>query len=933
MSVRRVKNWVKDKLHPEGGPSRPSSPQPPNPVSSSPQSQLPSAGNPPSASAKSTSKGDTAIDNVALALNLAQQVGNIVQKVPFIAPTAALMLELVKVYKEVKDTNEKRDVVLANITGLTHDLCGTILRMEATNHLDLIGRLKADLETYTGLLTKASVFIKEYDGQGAVIHVAARNEIGDKFNTLNRELDSFGARFRTNCLVDLAINQNTNTQILDKVHDMVLEEKLEKWLQSPSMKQKQLDTQNLRKEGTGLWLLDGDKFIEWQDHPGSLWIQGQSGAGKSVLSSGVISKLTDDAKLFTARENAPLPPALAFFYFDFKDKQAQAVDIALRRILLQLSAQSPHAYRALEEQYTLKSKGQTLPNFQDLLVVLEKLLLELGHSYIILDALDECPDNEHQCLVDLISTLQKWTQSYKLHLLITSQPRQIFTDGFAGVACIELDTDTTQEDIKLFVLSSLKGVWANHADHITDRVVQKSNGMFRLAACLVTELTSSPWPDDLDETLKSLPDTLFGIYNRFLEKILPKHWVYVEQVLRWLLFSVEGLHLDVLADAIAFDFSNPAQYIYKPSRCTVNKVTIPKWLKGLVTFNGWDYATLAHASVKDYLLSKQFTAKFGCDLSASISHTVLAKTCIDYLLNSSNHNLNHDELQNHPLARYAAKNWCHHLLHSHDRTILFAGAMQLLEDGSSKYENMMRVFQASSMEAPASSLHLCCERGYLEGLHAILENGVDVNALSEKTGVSVLHQACRNGHTAIVHVLLENGADVNAEGGKYCSALQAACSKGHTVIVHALLENSADVNAGGGKYGSALQAACRNGGTDIVQILLKNGADVNAGVGEYGSALQAASARVNTEIVCILIKHSADVNAEGGKYGSALQAASSKGQTGIVQILLENGADVNAVGGEYGSALQAARTSNWSSKEIVDLLLENGAIDTAAAAV
>ncbi|KAJ6504018.1 kinase-like domain-containing protein [Mycena vulgaris] len=88
-------------------------------------------------------------DNLTVALGLVQQVENIVQKVPFIALATALMSELLKVYKEVKDTDEKRDFLLANVTELTCDLCGTILRMEATNHVDLIGRLKADIETYT----------------------------------------------------------------------------------------------------------------------------------------------------------------------------------------------------------------------------------------------------------------------------------------------------------------------------------------------------------------------------------------------------------------------------------------------------------------------------------------------------------------------------------------------------------------------------------------------------------------------------------------------------------------------------------------------------------------------------------------------------------------------------------------------------------------
>ncbi|KAJ6605280.1 hypothetical protein DFH09DRAFT_1300015 [Mycena vulgaris] len=57
------------------------------------------------------------------------------------------MAEILKAYKEIKDTDEKRDGLVLSITELTRDLCGTILQMEVTNHVELIGRLRADIET------------------------------------------------------------------------------------------------------------------------------------------------------------------------------------------------------------------------------------------------------------------------------------------------------------------------------------------------------------------------------------------------------------------------------------------------------------------------------------------------------------------------------------------------------------------------------------------------------------------------------------------------------------------------------------------------------------------------------------------------------------------------------------------------------------------
>ncbi|KAJ6567471.1 hypothetical protein B0H10DRAFT_1071266 [Mycena sp. CBHHK59/15] len=216
-----------------------------------------------------------------------------------------------------------------------------------------------------------------------------------------------------------------------------LKSKLHTWLQCPGadMANKQLETEQLRCESTGGWLFDDKKFSQWKNTPGLLWIQGQSGTGKTVLSSTVIRKLFHDQQEIAQRA------AVAYFYFDFRDQKKQLMQTMLRTIVLQLSAQSPHPYQALNTQYML-SKGQTLPNTQELRHVLEELLRELGRTYIIVDALDECTDTEHECLIDLISTLRGWTRT-PLHLMMTSQSRIILTDLMKGVPCIYLESDIT----------------------------------------------------------------------------------------------------------------------------------------------------------------------------------------------------------------------------------------------------------------------------------------------------------------------------------------------------------------------------------------------------------------------------------------------------------------------------------------------------------
>ncbi|KAJ7774145.1 hypothetical protein DFH07DRAFT_988126 [Mycena maculata] len=395
-----------------------------------------------------------------------------------------------------------------------------------------------------------------------------------------------------------------------------------------------------------------------------------AGAGKSVLSTLVAEK-----KLYKAMEDSPPPPAVAFFYYDFRNKETQTVEIALRRIVLQLSAQSPHPYRVLDEHYNL-SNGQTLPCFQDLQQILEQLLREIGRTYIILDALDECDVGEFDQLVDLVSALRAWAET-PLHLLFTSQPRPVFTEGFEGIPCIPLGFYVTEEDIRFFIGDEIKTKskykqWRGQ-DQIVERIARKSKGMFRLAGCLLLELARCKRTNKLEEVLENLPNDLFEVYERFLKKIDQEDWVYVEATLRY--------------------------------RRKANTTTIFDWLEGLIIEIKGSNETrvqLAHASVQDYLLSNQFHAKFGCDLNEGRSHTFIAQTCISYLLYFGDHPLEEETIPNYPLAVYAANQWCIHLLQCHDRAILFGAAMQLLEDESQQYKALW-CLRWDELKLPAGS--------------------------------------------------------------------------------------------------------------------------------------------------------------------------------------------------------------------------------------
>ena len=297
---------------------------------------------------------------------------------------------------------------------------------------------------------------------------------------------------------------------------------------------------------------------------------------------------------------------------------------------------------------------------------------------------------------------------------------------------------------------------------------------------------------------------------------------------------------------------------------------------------------LAHFSIKEYLMSDDLlkgAASF-FHFTAEISHSLIAQTCLAYLLQFDTHIFipSYQVFQSSPLAKYAVDNW---IFHAHNGGIeksepswMFRLTVKLFTPKSAQFINWVKMYEGIEgyMEHDniASPLYYASQAGLMQVLELLVEKGVDMNAQGGYFG-NALQAASYYGYEVIVKLLLEKGADVNAQGGHYSNALQAASFGGHEVIVKLLLDKGADVNTQGGEYGNALQAALSQGHEVIVKLLLEKGADVNAQGGVYGNALQAASFGGHEVIVKLLLEKGADFNAQGGGYGNALQAASSGG--------------------------------------------------------
>jgi len=119
---------------------------------------------------------------------------------------------------------------------------------------------------------------------------------------------------------------------------------------------------------------------------------------------------------------------MAYFYFDFRDINKQNRRDLIPSLVIQLSDQSHRHCDILNRLYLRLGSGAQKPSEDELIQCL-KDMLTLTHQqpvYLIIDALDECPDTSgmpspREQVLDLVKDLVELS-SPNLHLCVTSRP-------------------------------------------------------------------------------------------------------------------------------------------------------------------------------------------------------------------------------------------------------------------------------------------------------------------------------------------------------------------------------------------------------------------------------------------------------------------------------------------------------------------------------
>ncbi|RYC89265.1 hypothetical protein BFJ63_vAg7867 [Fusarium oxysporum f. sp. narcissi] len=736
--------------------------------------------------------------------------------------------------------------------------------------------------------------------------------------------------------------------------------------------------------GTGQWLLNNPRYLTWKSQMNSfLWLNGNSGTGKTILSSTVIEDI----------RNSPLPQlrncAVLYFYITFTDSQKQSLDAILRSLINQLYRSRAETRRPITSLHAKCGGGSSQATIEQLKSTLRDMLSDGGEVFIVIDALDEYQNRSTQR-----DELLNWIQSFcnepvNTHLLVTSRPEHDIKTSIETWAdsdsIIPLRTDNVGRDISDYVRdvvtkSTSFRRWHGHTstqDDIVNTLTEKADGVFRWVALQLERLKDCINKEEVKTTLDTLPTTLQETYYRVINELNSTRRKYVLRILQFLAYSNLPMELEAAVDALAIDLTAPpgSRFIMKErmplpaeiaSLCSTLFVAVSRTSGPMLGrwYDSTSVLQLAHSSVKEFILSCPRTELDGL-LTKSTARLTITEICLVYFL-EMNYSLSHEELmRTHHLLPFAVERWIrdasyhwsrlktfthlsmelfsNHLLfkrwggliekrYNEKRPWSIAGSLEpeFYASWSGDQNCVKKLLDARATGDTTTlnldpALYFASAFGHLETVALLIREGADVNAKGSKQ--NVLCTAIKAGHKDIIALLIKEGADVNAQQGPYSNALEVASEFGHLDIIELLIKEGADVNAQS-EMGTALEAASESGHLNVVMHLVEKGTDVNAQA-RNGTALQAASISGYLDIIIFLLEKGADVNAQGGVYGTALCAASHSGYLDIVIFLLEKGADVNAQGGVYGTALCAASHSGYL--DIVKYLVEKGADENAPA--
>jgi hypothetical protein len=368
------------------------------------------------------------------------------------------------------------------------------------------------------------------------------------------------------------------------------------------------------------WILDDASFRRWrtQDASRLLWIKGNPGKGKTMMTMGVIAELSSARKerswleTITATLNVgPGPSLLAYFFCQSTQPELNNALSVLRGLVYMLVTQSGDLLRYVQQRY--KTVGKQLFEGPNAIYALREVLSDmlndasLPPTYLLVDALDECTSGLSELLGIITDT--SLTRRSRVKWLVTSRnipeiERHLQPDLRGIKVSLEVKASHVSKAVAAFVeykvqrLVTVQKYDARLQAEVQQQLRSKAEGTFLWVSLVCKELESVPLYRT-QEVLQELPPGLDPLYERMMAQIVTQDARtvgYCRDILQSITLAFRPLQLKELAVAAGLpgnQFSGVQAVADLVGRCG-SFLTIREGVVSFIHLSAKDFFTLGN---------------------------------------------------------------------------------------------------------------------------------------------------------------------------------------------------------------------------------------------------------------------------------------------------------------------------------------------------
>ena len=374
------------------------------------------------------------------------------------------------------------------------------------------------------------------------------------------------------------------------------------------------------------WILQEPQYISWEDGDDVylLWIKGGAGKGKTMMSIGLIERLS------LLRDTSTL---VTYFFSQNANYELNTLEAIIKGLILQLVNQQKELKESLRRRWDNVNErfDEDTNSWRTLWDIFLEMLkyCKCQRVYVIVDALDECQDDG---MADLLKHLVRTGLYYppKIKWLLTSRPldsaeRELLAGPDQVLVSLDLNSKHVYKAVKTYIAAKMDELdrRRNYGETLRRKIetelIEKAEDTY-LWVSLVCKRLENVHRDQALTTIQDLPPGLHPLYNRVLNQLSEGESAVVKGCVR--LLKVMMLAYRPLNIAEVGSVSGLSDE-WVTTEALVGRCA------SFVKMQGTTNVEFVHQSARDYLAGK--SGQSILDANECYGHGEIALSCLSHL--------------------------------------------------------------------------------------------------------------------------------------------------------------------------------------------------------------------------------------------------------------------------------------------------------------